>query len=75
MDDIELLGRYAQEQDQQAFSTLVERHEAWVYAAARRQVRDEHAAQDVAQAVFAMLARRAGSSRGISTWVDGCFGR
>ena len=72
MDDIELLGRYAQEQDQQAFSTLVERHEAWVYAAARRQVRDEHAAEDVAQAVFAMLARRAGKLKGylyLSGWL------
>ena len=64
MDDIELLGRYAQEQDQQAFSTLVQRHEGWVCAAARRQVRDEHAAQDVAQAVFVMLARRAGKLMG-----------
>ena len=64
MDDDELLGRYAQEQDQQAFSTLVDRHGAWVYAAARRQVRDEHAAEDVAQAVFAMLARRAGKLKG-----------
>ena len=72
MDDIELLGRYAQRQDQQAFSTLIERHEAWVYAAARRRVRDEHAAEDVAQAVFAMLARRAGKLKGygyLSGWL------
>ena len=59
MDDIELLRRYVETGSEEAFSTLVSRHIDFVYAAALRQVRGTHRAEDVAQAVFTDLARKA----------------
>ena len=60
-DDTELLRRYVAEQSQAAFGELVRRHIDFVYASALRQTRGNAAlAQDVAQAVFTDLARKAG---------------
>lgn len=57
--DEQLLRRYADDGDPAAFGELVGRHIGFVYAAARRQVGgDAHLAEDVAQAVFILLARR-----------------
>lgn len=59
-DDAELLRRYAEEKSQAAFQELVERHLGLVYHAALRQCGgDAHRAEDVAQLVFADLARKA----------------
>src|SRR5436190_6080832 len=59
-DDAQLLRCYAEEASESAFSELVSRHIDLVYSAALRQVGgDAHLAQDVAQTVFADLARKA----------------
>jgi len=63
MDDWQLIESYAREKSETAFTTMVERHAGLVYASALRQVRDAQLAQDVAQAVFILLARKAGTLR------------
>ena len=62
MTDRELLRRYVRDGDHDAFAELVRRHIGFVRAAARRQTQgDASLADDVAQAVMIVLARRAGS--------------
>jgi len=63
-DDAELLRRYTDDHDEDAFAELVRRHLALVYQAARRQTGDAHRAEDVVQAVFTDLARKARSLSG-----------
>src|SRR6266704_4097718 len=59
-DDAQLLRRYTQAASEEAFGELVRRRLDLVYSAALRQVGgDAHLAQDVAQTVFADLARKA----------------
>ncbi len=61
MEDHQLLADYARTGSEAAFAQLVERHLGLVHAAARRQVLDDALAADVAQAVFLLLARKAGT--------------
>lgn len=59
MDEWDLLQRFARHGSQEAFTELVCRHLNFVYSSARRQVRSPQLAQEVTQAVFLELARRA----------------
>jgi RNA polymerase sigma factor (sigma-70 family) len=61
--DWELLREYAETKSEAAFAELAQRHTGLVYAAALRQTGDAALAQDVAQAVFLILARKAARLR------------
>src|SRR4029077_12938962 len=63
MSDIELLREYALRQSEAAFAALVSRHIDLVYSAALRHVRNHHQAEEITQAVFVVLARKAQSLR------------
>lgn len=64
VDDITLLREFIEKHSESAFAEIVRRHLNLVYCVALRFVRDSDEAQDVAQAVFILLAQKAGSLRG-----------
>ena len=61
MDDMKLLREYVTQHSEEAFTILVKRHIDLVYSAAWRHTRNHHQAQEITQAVFVILARKAPS--------------
>jgi RNA polymerase sigma factor (sigma-70 family) len=71
-DDLALLRRYAESECEEAFATLVARHIHYVYSVARRECASAHQAEEVTQAAFIILARKAGrlpSNTILSGWL------
>jgi RNA polymerase sigma factor (sigma-70 family) len=72
--DRQLLERFIARKDEAAFATLVERHGAMVLAVARNVLHHLQDAEDVFQATFLVLARKAGSVRkrgSAGSWLHG----
>jgi RNA polymerase sigma factor (sigma-70 family) len=72
--DHELLERFTDGGDETAFAALVQRHGPMVRGLCRRLLGDPGLADDVFQATFFVLARRAGSIRrreSLSSWLYG----
>jgi len=70
-EDITLLRQYAQG-DESAFTTLVERYVNLIYSTAMRQVCNPSHAEEITQAVFIILAHKAGTLSGrvvLSGWL------
>ncbi|MGD8238426.1 MAG: sigma-70 family RNA polymerase sigma factor [Armatimonadota bacterium] len=68
--DLELLGRYADGRDAEAFAELVARHRDMVYAACYRVLASRADAEDSTQDCFLSLARDAGSVRtSVAGWL------
>src|ERR1017187_6875008 len=63
VDDYELLAQYAGTESEAAFATLVARYVNLVHSAALRFTGNGHYAQEITQAVFVILARKAGRLR------------
>ena len=61
--DTELLRQYAEEGSETAFETLVGRHVGLVYSAALRKTGNAHTAEEITQAVFIILAKKARALR------------
>jgi RNA polymerase sigma factor (sigma-70 family) len=70
--DFELLTEYTDRKSEAAFALLVSRHVDMVYSVALRAVRDPHLAEDVTQAAFIILSRKAnslGANTILSSWL------
>jgi RNA polymerase sigma factor (sigma-70 family) len=60
-EDMALLRKYARHNSEEAFTALASRYVNLVYSVALRQVGDTHLAEEITQAVFIILARKAKS--------------
>lgn len=72
--DAECLRAYCQHRDGQAFAELVQRHAAMVFGVCRRVLHHQQDAEDAFQAVFVILARKAGTvhpPEALSRWLYG----
>src|SRR5215471_15050818 len=69
-----LVERFATERDEAAFAALVRRHGPLVLSVCRRVLCQEQEAEDVFQAVFLVLCRKAGALRhkeAVGPWLFG----
>lgn len=72
--DRDLLRRFAQERDEAAFAVLVRRHSTMVLGVALRVLRHHQDAEDVCQATFLLLARKAATTawrESVANWLYG----
>src|SRR5215831_3280496 len=72
--DGQLLASFTDQKDEAAFETLVRRHGPMVFGVCRRAVRNHHDAEDVFQATFLVLARKASSVKQrerVANWLHG----
>ena len=72
--DSELLARFLHDRNEEAFALLVHRHGPLVFGVCRRVTDNHHLAEDSFQAVFVVLAAKAGSIRppaALSAWLYG----
>lgn len=70
--DHELLQRFVARREEAAFAALVERHAAMVLGLCRSILRNPHDAEDIFQATFLVLARKAGKIRkgdSVGSWL------
>jgi RNA polymerase sigma factor (sigma-70 family) len=71
-DDSALLREYAENRSDEAFAALVTRHVNLVYSVALRQVGNPHHAEEITQAVFIILEKKAAEVRegkALSSWL------
>ena len=71
-DDSALLREYAENNSDEAFAALVTRHINLVYSVALRQVGNPHAAEEITQAVFIILEKKAAQLRhdkALASWL------
>src|SRR5258708_3980178 len=71
-DDSAPLRQYAENYSEDSFAALLARHINLVYSVALRQVGDPHHAEEITQAVFIILAKKAGDLRhdkALSSWL------
>jgi RNA polymerase sigma factor (sigma-70 family) len=74
LSDAQLLQRFLASQDEAAFNVLLQRHGPMVWSVCQRVLRCEHHAEDVFQATFLVLARKAASIRqqqSVASWLYG----
>lgn len=60
-EDMDLVREYARHKSERAFAELVSRYINLVYSVAFRHVQNAHLAEEITQAVFVLLAQKAGS--------------
>jgi RNA polymerase sigma factor (sigma-70 family) len=73
-EDESLLARFLSAHDEEAFAALVQRHGGMVWGVCQRLLRDYHDVEDCFQAVFLVLARKAGSLHkrtSVASWLYG----
>lgn len=69
--DAQLLDAFVDKNDQSAFTSLVERYGPLVWSVCRRQLNDDHAADDATQATFLALMKQASRIRppALAAWL------